>query len=51
MGFVVFRYTRPSFGNRKKGGVGTAGTSMQRYSPAAQGERGSQRCAKLRKLS
>lgn len=47
MGVVVLETPHPGARASEKGGAGTAGTGMQRSSPAAQGERGSQRCAKL----
>lgn len=49
MGVVVLETPHPGAAGSEKGGAGTAGTGMQRSSPAAQGERGSQRCAKLKK--
>lgn len=39
---------RPDAVGPDKGGARTAGTGMQRFSPAAQGERGSQQCAELK---
>lgn len=48
MGVVVLKTPHPGAAGSVKGGAGTAGTGMQRSSPAAQGERGSQRCAKLK---
>lgn len=50
MGVVVLRHPRPDRDRPEKGGARTAGPSMHRENPAAQGERGSQRCAKLQTL-
>ncbi len=50
VGVVVLRHPRPDRVRPEKGGARTAGPSMHRENPAAQGERGSQRCAKLRTL-
>lgn len=50
LGVVVFLNPRPRRVNPEQGGAGTAGTGMQRGSPAARGGKGgSQRCAKTEK--